>query len=112
MKSLIIAATAALALALGACTQAEEAKTKADVHDAASNVVEAGHKVAASPVTQKAGEDLKEAAHDTGTVLKDAAKGAVSGAKEGIAKTKGDHDEAGSTTTTTTTTRTVETKKN
>jgi len=53
---------------------------------------------------------LKEAAHDTGTVLKDAAKGAVSGAKEGMAKVDDNHHPDGSTTTTTTTT-TVETKK-
>jgi len=102
---------AALALALSACTKAEQAKTETEVKEAAGNVVEAGKEVAASPVAQKAGDSLKEAAKDTGTVLKEAAKGAASGAKEGMAKTKDELHEPGSTTTTTTTT-TVETKKN
>ncbi len=110
MRHLIVPLAAGLALTLSACTKAEQAKTEDNVQEAAANVVEAGKEVADSPVVEKAGDSLKEAAKDTGVVLKDAAKGAVSGAKEGMAKVDDDrHD--GSTTTTTTTT-TVETKKN
>ena len=109
---LTIVTVAALALALTACSKAEQQQTEVKMDAAASNVVEAGREVAASPAAQKAGETLKDAAHDTGVVLKDTAKGAVSGAKEGIAKAKGEHADGGSTTRTTTTTTTVETKKN
>jgi hypothetical protein len=118
MGKIIVVALAGLAVSLGACTKAEQAKTNDNIHDAASDVAQAGHEVANSPAVEKAGENLKEAAHDTGTVLKDAAKGAVSGAKEGMAKAegdqvkKGDGVENGGHTTTTTTTTTVETKKN
>lgn len=109
---LTILAIAGCTLALSACSKADQAKTEAKVDAAASNVVEAGHEVAASPVAQKAGETLKEAAHDTGVVLKDTAKGAVRGAKEGIAKAKGEHPGDGSTTRTTTVTTVETTKKN
>ena len=109
---LTILAVAGLALALGACSKADQAKTEAKVDAAAANVVDAGHEVAASPVAQKAGQSLKDAAHDTGVVLKDAAKGAVSGAREGLAKTKGDHPDDGSSTKTTTVTTVETTKQN
>ena len=97
MRHLIPLAAAGLALALSACSPAEQAKTDADVHAAASDVAQASKQVADSPVVQKAGDSLKEAAHDTGTVIKETAKGAVSGAKEGYAETKGDRhaDHAG-----------------
>ena len=109
MRQVILTLAAGLALTLSACTKAEQAKTEDNVHEAASNLVQAGKEVADSPVVEKAGDSLKEAAKDTGTVLKNAAKGAVSGAKEGMAKV--DHDRHDGSTTTTTTT-TVETKKN
>ena len=109
---LTILAVAGLALALSACSKADQAKTEAKVDAAAANVVDAGHEVAASPVAQKAGESLKDAAHDTGVVLKDAAKGAVSGAREGLAKTKSDRPDDGSTTKTTTVTTVETTKQN
>jgi hypothetical protein len=109
MRHLILTLAAGLALTLGACTKAEQAKTEDSVQEATSNVVEAGKEIADSPVVEKAGDSLKEAAKDTGTVLKDAAKGAVSGAKEGMAKVDDDGPNHDSTTTTTTTT--VETKK-
>ena len=115
MREIIVVAFTGLAISLGACTKAEQAKTDDNIHDAAANVAEAGHEVANSPAVEKAGENLKEAAHDTGTVIKNAAKGAVSGAKEGMAKAEGDqvkHDTDEHGTTTTTTTTTVETKKN
>jgi hypothetical protein len=110
MRHLILPLAAGLALTLGACTKAEQVKTEDKVQEATANVVEAGKDVADSPMVEKAGDSLKEAAHDTGTVLKDAAKGAVSGAKEGMAKVDDDRHPDGSTTTTTTTT-VVETKK-
>ncbi|WP_293900658.1 cell surface protein [Phenylobacterium sp.] len=109
MRHIALLTAAGLALALSACSKADQAKTDADVHAAASDVAQAGHEVATSPVVQKAGESLKDAAHDTGTVLKETAKGAVSGAKAGYAEAKGDHPSDDSTTTTTTTT-TVEKK--
>ncbi len=111
MRHLIVPLAAGLALTLSACTKAEQAKTEDNVQEAAANVVEAGKEVADSPVVEKAGDSLKEAAKDTGVVLKDAAKGAVSGAKEGMAKVDDDRHDGHSSTTTTTTT-TVETKKN
>jgi hypothetical protein len=109
MRHLVLTLAAGLALTLCACSKTEQAKTEDNVHEATSNVVQAGKEVAASPVVEKAGASLKEAAHDTGTVLKDAAKGAVSGAKEGMAKV--DDNRHPDDTTTTTTTTTVETKK-
>lgn len=110
MRHLILTLAAGVAVTLGACSKAEQAKTEDNVQEAAASVVEAGREVADSPVVEKAGESLKEAAQDTGTVLKDAAKGAVSGAKEGMAKVDDDRHPDDSTTTTTTTT--VETKRN
>ncbi|WP_293678705.1 hypothetical protein [uncultured Phenylobacterium sp.] len=111
MRHLIFTlAAAGAALTLGACTKAEQARTEDNVQKATADVVAAGKEVADSPVVEKAGESLKEAAQDTGTVLKDAAKGAVSGAKQGMAKVDDNRHSDGSTTTTTTTT--VETKKN
>ena len=88
MRHLILPLAAGLALTLSACTKADQAKTEDNVHEATANVVQAGKEVADSPVVEKAGDSLKEAAHDTGTVLKGAASGAVSGAKEGAAEAK------------------------
>ena len=99
------------ALAMAACTPAEQAKTNAEVRDAASDVAQASKKIADSPAVDKAGDALKEAARDTGTVLEDATRGAVRGAKEGMAKARNERREDGASTTTTTTT-TVETRKN
>ena len=114
MRKIIVIALTGLAVSLGACTKAEQAKTNDNIHDAAADVAQAGKEVANSPAVDRAGENLKEAAHDTGTVIKDAAKGAVSGAKEGMARAEGDQvkDANDHGTTTTTTTTIVETKKN
>ena len=87
MRHLALALAAALSLA--ACTKAEQARTNAEVRDAASDVAQASRKIADSPAVEKAGDALKEAAHDAGTVLEDATRGAVSGAKEGMAKAEG-----------------------
>lgn len=100
MNKLILIAAASAALSLAACTKAEQAKTDQNVDQAASDVSrsaaevgdkvsDAAHDVAQSPAVEKAGDSLKEAAHDTGTILKEAGKGAVSGAKEGMAKAEG-----------------------
>jgi hypothetical protein len=112
MQKFTTVLVAGLAVVLCACSKAEQAKTEDSVQDAAADVAQAGREVANSPAVEKAGENLKEAAHDTGTVLKNAAAGAVSGAKEGMAKAEGDAHKDGEHTTTTTTTTTVETKKN
>ena len=109
MRYLAFAFVAALSLAAG--KPAEQAKTNAEVRDAASDVAQASKKIADSPAVEKAGDALKEAAHDTGTVLEGATRGAVSGAKEGMAKSRSERRAADETTTTTTTT-TVETRKN
>jgi hypothetical protein len=123
MNKLIVVSLASAGLMLAACTKAEQAKTDQNVDQAATDVsrsaAEVGDKVsdaakdvADSPAVEKAGDSLKEAARDTGTILKEAGKGAVSGAREGVAKAEGKdaaHDDHSTTTTTTTT---VETKKN
>ncbi|TAJ68952.1 MAG: hypothetical protein EPO51_25860 [Phenylobacterium sp.] len=100
MNKLIVASLASAGLMLAACTKAEQAKTDQNVDQAASDVSrsaaevgdkvsEAAKDVANSPAVEKAGDSLKEAAKDTGTILKEAGKGAVSGAKEGMAKAEG-----------------------
>ena len=108
MNKLILVVAASAALTLSACTKAEQARTDDKVDAAAADVsssakeaggkvADAAHEVANSPAVERAGESLKEAAKDTGTVLKEAGKGAVSGAREGIAKAEGkdaDHDPA------------------
>lgn len=124
MNKLTLIAIAGAALSLAACTKAEQARTDQNVDAAAADVsasakevggkvADAAKDVADSPAVERAGDSLKEAAKDTGTVLKEVGKGAVSGAREGMAKAEGrdtGHDDHQTTTTTTTTT--VETKKN
>jgi len=101
MNKLILIAIAGSALTLAGCTRAEQAEADQNADKAASNVSqtasEVGDKlagaakdVADSPAVEKAGDSLKEAAKDTGTVLKEAGKGAVSGAREGMAKAEGE----------------------
>lgn len=109
MNKLILAiAASAAAMTLSACTKAEQARTEDNVDAAAADVsasakevggkvADAAQDVANSPVVERAGDSLKEAAKDTGTVIKETGKGAVSGAREGIAKAEGkdaEHDPA------------------
>lgn len=105
MRKLILVAVAGAALTLAGCSKSEQAEADRNVDEAASDVsrsaaevggkvADAAQDVADSPAVEKAGESLKEAARDTGTVLKEAGKGAVSGARDGIAQAEGKDHEA------------------
>jgi len=88
-----LALLAATALALCACTPAEQQESARDVRDAAHDVGAKTREVADSPAVQRAGAEVKEAAGDVGQVLRETAKGAAAGAREGIAKAKADNTE-------------------
>ena len=97
---LMILAAAGAALALTACSKAEQQQTGADIKDAAHEVGDKAKEAANSPEVKKAGAEIKEAAKDTAQVAGGALKGAAEGAKEGAAEAKAavkagdnDHDE-------------------
>jgi hypothetical protein len=88
-------ATAALAFALTACSEAERRDTGNDVEAAADKVAAEAKDAANSPEVKKVGSEIKDAAGDAGKVIKEAAKGAAEGAREGAAKVEAEgKDEA------------------
>ena len=95
MNKLITVSAAGLALALAACTEAERRDTGNDVEAAAEKVGDEVQEAVNSPEVKEVGSEIKEAAGDVGTVVKDAAKGAASGAREGMAKVEGEVKDEG-----------------
>ena len=91
---LIMAAIMGVTIALAGCTKADQAKTDADIKAAADTVADKAKEAAGSPEVKQVGSEIKEAAGDVGTVVKETAKGAVQGAKEGAreGKAKADAD--------------------
>ena len=85
-----MAAALGLALAVGACTEAERRDTGNDVEAAAGKVAAETKEAVTSPEMKEVGSEIKEAAGDVGTVVKEAAQGAASGAREGMAKVEGE----------------------
>lgn len=86
MQKSIMVAAASLALALSACSKAEQQDTAGDVKAAAQDVGDKAKEAANSPEVKEIGAELKEAAGDAGKVIKETAKGAAQGAREGAAK--------------------------
>lgn len=86
MPRITIAACLGLALAVGACSKAEQQDTAGDVQAAADRVGQEAKDAANSPEVKKAGAELKDAAGDAIDVTKSALKGAAEGAREGVAK--------------------------
>lgn len=84
IRTMMIAAAAALALS--GCTKAERQDTAADVNAAADKVAAEAKDAVNSPEVKEVGSEIKDAAGDAGKVLKETARGAVEGAKEGAAK--------------------------
>ena len=86
MNATRLFATAALALALTACSEAERRDAGNDVEAAADKVAAEAKDAANSPELKEVGSEIKEAAGDAGKVIKETAKGAAEGAREGAAK--------------------------
>jgi len=91
LKMLTIAASA---LALTACSQAERQDAAADAQQAADKVAAETKEAVTSPEVKEMGAEIKDAAGDAGTVIKETAKGALEGAKEGAAKVEKETKEA------------------
>ena len=90
MKTLITASIAGLAIALAACSKEEAREAGNDVEAAADKVAQETKEAVTSPEVKEVGSEIKEAAGDVGTVVKNAAQGAAEGAREGIAKVEGE----------------------
>lgn len=87
-------ATAALAFALTACSEAERRDAGNDVEAAADKVAAETKEAVNSPEVKEVGAEIKEAAGDAGKVIKEAAKGAAEGAREGAAKAEAESKDA------------------
>ena len=87
-------ATAALALALTACSEAERRDAGNDMEAAADKVAAETKEAVTSPEVKEVGSEIKEAAGDAGQVIKEAAKGAADGAREGAAKVEAESKDA------------------
>ncbi|HEX7885881.1 MAG TPA: cell surface protein [Phenylobacterium sp.] len=94
MQKSMLVVTAALALALSACSRAEQRDTAGDVKAAAQEVGDKAKEAANSPEVKKMGAELKDAAGDAGKVIKETAKGAAEGAREGAAKVEAESKDA------------------
>ncbi|MBL8771405.1 MAG: hypothetical protein JNK30_08480 [Phenylobacterium sp.] len=94
MAKLMIAASLGLALAVGACTEAERRDAGNDAEAAAGKVAAETRDAVNSPELKEMGAEIKEAAGDAGQVIKNAAKGAAEGAREGVAKVEKESEEA------------------
>lgn len=92
MRKLIPVTLAGMALALAACTREDAADASADTQAAADRVGSEIRDAANSPELKEMGAEIKDAAGDVGTVLKDTAKGAAEGAREGAAKVEAESD--------------------
>jgi sorbitol-specific phosphotransferase system component IIA len=89
MPKLITAACAGFAIALTACSKAEQRDTTHDVQAAADKVGDSAKQAAQSPEVKKVGAEIKDAANDVGHVLAKSAKGAAEGARQGAAEVEG-----------------------
>ncbi len=78
-----------LSIALAGCDRQDAADAGNDVEAAAGKVADETRDAMNSPEVKEVGSELKEAASDVGTVLKETAKGAAQGAREGAAKAEG-----------------------
>lgn len=94
MTAIRLLASAALALALTACSEAERRDAGNDVEAAADKVVAETKDAVSSPELKEVGSEIKEAAGDAGQVIKEAAKGAAEGAREGAAKVEAEGKDA------------------
>ena len=96
MRHMIPVALAGAVLALAACTREDVADANNDTEAAAERVGSEIRDAANSPELKEIGAEIKDAAGDVGTVIKDTAKGAAQGAREGAAKVEaeGDHEKA------------------
>jgi hypothetical protein len=92
MLKLIPVTLAGVVLALAACTREDTADVKADTQAAADRVGSEIRDAANSPELKEMGAEIKDAAGDVGTVIKDTAKGAAEGAREGAAKVEAESD--------------------
>ena len=88
-----MAVTLGVMLAVGACTKAERQDAAGDVQQAADKVAAETKEAVTSPEVKEVGSEIKEAAGDAGQVIKEAAKGAAEGAREGVAKVEKEGDE-------------------
>ena len=93
-KTIILAFAAAASLSVTACSQAERQDAAADVKAAANKVGDEAKDAVNSPELKEVGSEIKEAAGDAGKVIKETAKGAADGAREGAAKVEAESKEA------------------
>jgi hypothetical protein len=82
------------ALTLVACSEAERRDAGNDVEAAAGKVASEAKDAVNSPELKEVGSEIKDAAGDAGQVIKDAAKGAADGAREGAAKVEAESKDA------------------
>ena len=94
MHKTIMVAAATAALALSACSKAERQDTAGDVKAAAQEVGDKAKEAANSPELKEVGSEIKDAAGDAGKVIKETAKGAANGAREGAAKVEAESKDA------------------
>ena len=92
IRTLMIASAAAFALS--ACSEAERRDAGNDVEAAADKVAAEAKDAVTSPELKEMGAEIKDAAGDAGKVLKETAKGAVDGAREGAAKVEAESQDA------------------
>ena len=96
MNKLIAVSVAGLAIALTACTREERVDAGEDVEAAADKIAAEAKDAVDSPELKEVGSEIKDAAGDAGQVIKDTARGAAEGAREGAAKVEAEtRDEAG-----------------
>lgn len=94
MKTFAIAAVLGLGLTVSACSEAERRDAGNDVEAAADKVGSEVKDAVNSPEVKEVGAEIKEAAGDAGKVIKETAKGAADGAREGAAKVEAESKEA------------------
>lgn len=92
-KTLMVAALSAM-LVLGACSKAERQDAAGDVKAAVATVGDKAKEAANSPEVKQVGAEIKDAAGDAGKVIKETAKGAADGAREGAAKVEAESNDA------------------
>lgn len=85
---------AGVVFALAGCTEAERRDAGTDLEAAADKVGAEVKDAVDSPELRQVGSEIKDAAGDAGQVIKDAAQGAVEGAREGAAKVEREAGEA------------------
>ena len=94
MQKSMMVAVASLVLALAACSQAERQDAAGDVKAAGAEVGAKAKEAANSPELKELGAEIKDAAGDAGKVIKETAKGAADGAREGAAKVEAESKDA------------------